>query len=285
MSPSSLRTCVVVVACTTLAICAGTGQAQQAEDSPALEPTRAAEQLLREGRLDEALVEIDKALALDEGFAGAYYVGGLAYGRLGRPAEALEYFERAAELRPGWGDAHRFATLAAGDSGDFDTAWEHAIKAHQAGVDMSEAFSRLQAVTESPDDFDAQLDAARVFVGGFDAERFRRGGTNANANATMTRAASDLFQIQEESRRQYAASRSFGLVPRQELAQYLQIIEIDSLSSRRLVGVLKLVDAQSGEEAYRRRIDLADITSRSYLNREFSRIIGLMEEWAAERVR
>lgn len=294
MNSSRCRMChAVLFVCAVLAATPGFATAlekphspaQQEQESPALELTRAAEQLLRSGNPEEALAEIDKALAEDENFAGAYYVGGLAYGQTGRLAEARDYFVRATELRPGWGEAHRFASTAFADTGDFEAAWEHAIKAHQAGVDMSDAFTRLQGSTAAPDDLDTQLAAARVFVGGYDTERLERGGTNTNATAAMGRAAGDLFQVQEEARRQLSSSRSFGLVQRQDMARYIMIFEIDSLSTRRLVGVLKLVDAQSGEEAYRRRIDLTDITSRSYLNREFSRIIALMEEWAAESVR
>ena len=50
-------------------------------------------------------------------------------------------------------------------------------------------------------------------------------------------------------------------------------------------GYLKLVDAQSGEQTYRRRVDFADIASLADLNRDFSLIMSIMEEWAAEQRR
>ena len=97
--------------------------------------------------------------------------------------------------------------------------------------------------------------------------------------------AGDRAGVLREARRQLSRSPAFGLVARQEQAQYVMLFEIDILTTRRMEGVMKLVDARSGETAYRRRIDLTDYPSRSYLNREFSRLIGLLEEWAAEQRR
>ena len=46
-----------------------------------------------------------------------------------------------------------------------------------------------------------------------------------------------------------------------------------------------MLDAQSGERAHRIRIQFRDIVSVSEINREVDRVIGLLEEWAAERQR
>ncbi len=275
---------VFLIAVTT----AGLSAAQQEAAGP-LEHTRAAQQLLREGKPTEALAEIDEALAADEDFTAAWYVGGLALGQLGRRAEARDYFARATELNPAWGEAHRFASRTSADVGDLEAAWEHAIRAHQAGVDMSEAFAGLRDMSVAPDNLDDQLDAARVFVGGFDTSVFDRDGTNSGARSVLARASADLFGFQQEARHKLSESTAFGLVQRQESAQYIMLFEVEFLSNslmgsrRRLRGVLKLVDGRSGEVAYRRRIDFADINSLSYLNREWTRIMALMEEWAAER--
>ena len=265
------------------------GLTVQQEESPALQGSRAAEQLLREGKPTEALAEIERAIAADENFAAAWYVGGIALGQLGRIPEARDYFVRATELNPAWGEAHRFASRTSFDVGDLEAAWQHAIKAHQAGTEMSEAFAGLSGTSAAPDDLDAQLSAARVFVGGFDTTKFDRDGTNSGARSVLSQAAADLFGFQQQARRQLSESPAFGLVQRQESAQYIMLTEVEFLSNsllgsrRRLRGVLKLVDARSGEEAYRRRIDFSDINSLRYLNREWSRIMALMEEWAADR--
>ncbi len=260
----------------------------QAEASPALEHSVAAEQLLRDGKPAEALAEIERAIAADEDFAASWYVGGMALGQLGRLAEARDYFVRATELNPAWGEAHRYASLTSADVNDLEASWEHAIKAHQAGVDMSEAFAGLRNMSPAPDDLDHRLGAARVFVGGFDTSVFDRDGTSSGARSVLAQASADLFGFQQEARRKVSASTVFGLVQRQEAAQYIMVFEVDFLGNsftgtrRRLRGVLKLVDARSGEQAYRRRIDFADINSLSYLNREWTRIMALLEEWAAE---
>ena len=65
-------------------------------------------------------------------------------------------------------------------------------------------------------------------------------------------------------------------------------LEVDSMadsSRRRTRGYLKLVDVQSGEEGYRRRVTFADIGSDGDLIRDFDRILSIMEEWAAEQLR
>ncbi len=135
---------------------------------------------------------------------------------------------------------------------------------------MSDAFAELRNMSVAPDNLDDQLDAARVFVGGFDTSVFDRDGTSSGAKSVLAQASADLFGFQKQARRKVSESTVFGLVQRQESAQYIMLFEVDFLSNsltgtrRRLRGVLKLADARSGEQAYRRRIDFADINSLSY---------------------
>jgi len=178
------------------------------------------------------------------------------------------------------------AAVASFQSGAVELAWEHAIKAQQGGFDMTQVFAAMRQQSPGPDDLDAQLSVARVFVmEGIDSTALERGGTNLQAKTTLSFAAGDIFDMQQEARRRLSDSRSFGLVARQDMADLLLVFEVDDLTisnaATRFRGVLKLVDARSGEEAYRRRIDFDDIASRSYLNREFNRVMGLLEEWAA----
>ena len=261
--------------------------AQQAEASA---------QLTEQGRLalvnrqfDVALSDLNKAIEADASNPHAHYYRGLVLGNLGREREALDAFLKAAELNPGWGEAHRMAAVAALNTSNLPIAWEQAVKAHQTGADISESINQLLALEKAPGDLDDQLAAARVFVGGFDTSVFDRDGSRMGAKAILAQAAADLFSFQQAARETLSESAAFGLVQRQESAQYIMMFEIEFLtdtlngSPRRLSGVLRLVDARSGETADRRRINFADISSLSYLNREWRRIIGLMEEWAAER--
>ena len=256
----------------------------------------ASAQLTEQGRLalvnrqfDVALSDLNKAIEADASNPHAHYYRGLVLGNLGREREALDAFLKAAELNPGWGEAHRMAAVAALNTSNLPIAWAQAVKAHQAGADISESINQLLALEKAPGDLDDQLAAARVFVGGFDTSVFDRDGSRMGAKAILAQAAADLFSFQQAARETLSESAAFGLVQRQESAQYIMMFEIEFLtdtlngSPRRLSGVLRLVDARSGETADRRRINFADISSLSYLNREWRRIIGLMEEWAAER--
>ena len=256
----------------------------------------ASAQLTEQGRLafvnrqfDVALSDLNKAIEADASNPHAHYYRGLVLGNLGREREALDAFLKAAELNPGWGEAHRMAAVAALNTSNLPIAWEQAVKAHQTGADISESINQLLALEKAPGDLDDQLAAARVFVGGFDTSVFDRDGSRMGAKAILAQAAADLFSFQQAARETLSESAAFGLVQRQESAQYIMMFEIEFLtdtlngSPRRLSGVLRLVDARSGETADRRRINFADISSLSYLNREWRRIIGLMEEWAAER--
>ena len=256
----------------------------------------ASAQLTEQGRLafvnrqfDVALLDLNKAIEADASNPSAHYYRGLVLGNLGREREALDAFLKAAELNPGWGEAHRMAAVAALNTSNLPIAWEQAVKAYQAGAEISESINQLLALEKAPGDLDDQLAAARVFVGGFDTSVFDRDGSRMGAKAILAQAAADLFSFQQTARETLSESAAFGLVQRQESAQYIMMFEIEFLtdtlngSPRRLSGVLRLVDARSGETADRRRINFADISSLSYLNREWRRIIGLMEEWAAER--
>ena len=256
----------------------------------------ASAQLTEQGRLafvnrqfDVALSDLNKAIEADASNPSAHYYRGLVLGNLGREREALDAFLKAAELNPGWGEAHRMAAVTALNTSNLPIAWEQAVKAYQAGAEISESINQLLALEKAPGDLDDQLAVARVFVGGFDTSVFDRDGSRMGAKAILAQAAADLFSFQQTARETLSESAAFGLVQRQESAQYIMMFEIEFLtdtlngSPRRLRGVLRLVDARSGETVDRRRIDFDDINSLGYLNREWRRIVGLMEEWAAER--
>lgn len=272
---------------------------QQSEE---MQTVIAAEQLLQQQKPDEALAELQKVFEKTDTFAPAYFVAGLAYEVKDEGQPAFDNFVKAAEYQPGWGIAHRKASFWAANLGDLETSWAHAIKAHQAGTDMSDAFQGLPA-DQAPEDLDEQLSAYRVFVGPFDTTVFQesgdtalQGGANSSGSNRTDRgrrvvqeAAVDIASYQQEARRQLSQSRAFGLVGQQEQAQLIFVTEVDSLGDnmarRRLRGVVKLVDAQSGEEVYRRRIDFANIVSRGDLNRDFTQLINIMNEWAMEQQR
>ena len=303
--------CLSIVGCLSIVVAAPAALAQQQTEE--MQIVAAAEQMVNQGQPDQALAELEKLLAENAEFAPAYFVSALAYEAKRDAPKAYENMVKAAEYNPGWGQAHRLASRYAADMGNLDASWAQAIKAHQAGTDMSDAFEGLQTMGPAPDDLDAQLAAYRIFVAGMDLENFLRASENpfgrtADAsgdptdpsNRTSSRAtsvgakvmadsASDRAAVLRMLRSRLADSPYFGLVGRQDMAQYILIIEVDDIgeemNDRPLEGVLYLLDSQSGEEAFRRRIEMDNIVSISDINRDLDRIVGNMEDWAAERQR
>ncbi|MCH7823740.1 MAG: hypothetical protein IH849_02975 [Acidobacteria bacterium] len=319
--------CLSIVGCLSIVLAApaASGQQQQSEE---MQIIRAAEQMVNAQQADEALAELQKIFDENDEFAPAYFVAGLAYAAKRDAPKAYENMIKATEYNPGWGQAHRLASRYAATMGDLDASWAQAIKAHQSGTDMSDAFEGLSNMGDGPDDLDAAMSAPRVFVGPVDTTAFEASGDTAlqsGAGGSRTdredsasrgtglgrrviqEAAPDIYRWVQEAKSQFSDSRAFGLVQRPEQAQYILIFEIDSMTDlsastsntpgdnspawfdsarrRRTRGYLKLVDAQSGEDAYRRRVDFRDIASYGDLNRDFSVIMSIMEEWAADQRR
>jgi tetratricopeptide (TPR) repeat protein len=57
------------------------------------------------GKLDEAVVEFERAIAIDPRYAAAHFHLGLAYDRLGRDADAVARYEDALRLKPDFTEA------------------------------------------------------------------------------------------------------------------------------------------------------------------------------------
>ncbi len=286
------------------------GQEQQSEEMQAV---LQAEQLLQQQKPDEALAALQKAFEIDPNFAPAYFIAGHSYAAKGQDQEAFENFLKATENRPGWGDAHRQASFYAARLDDLETSWDQAIKAHQAGTDMSDAFEGLQTMGPAPDDLDTLLSAYRVWVAPMNLEQFLASEENpfgrmidsngdplntdnvSNTRATgvgariVSESSADRATVMQRTRQRLADSRYFGLVGNQGAAQYILVWEIDEIgegmSNRPMNGYLNMLNAQSGEQSYRRRFEMRNIVSQSDVNRDLDRIIGLLEEWAMEQIR
>lgn len=281
------------------------------EPDPRMEVIRSAEQLIQQQKPDEALEQVQELLDEDETYAPAYFVAGLAYGAKGDSQGAFDSFTAATEYQPGWGDAHRQASMYAADLGDIDTSWDHAIQAHLAGTDMSDAFELLPNAGPPPDDLEMRLAASRVWVAPMNLEQYLaseenpfgrvidEGGSDtdtdnvSNSRATnvagrvVSESSVDRASVMRRTRQRIADSRYFGLVNSQEQAQYILVIEADEIgersTNRPFEGYLNLLDAQSGEQAHRMRIEMRNIASQADVNRDLDRIIGLLEDWAEEQ--
>ncbi len=295
----SLRRSLALVLCFSIMAVASVTLAQD-QQAELMKIVIAAEQMLNQGQPEEALAELQKVLSQNDEFAPAYFLQGMVYARTGDMPKAYENMIKATEYDPTMGIAHRMASQGAGAMGNFDGAWEHAIKAHQAGTDMSDAFEALSSMGEPPAGLEAAMAVPRVWVGPMDTSNWEATSATAGGSASgrasddastvriLAEASPDLERWGKAARKAFADSPAFGLVSRAEQANYMLQLEVDSMadsSRRRTRGYLKLVDVQSGEEGYRRRVTFADIGSDGDLIRDFDRIMSIMEEWAAERLR
>ena len=295
----SLRRSLALVLCFSIMAVASVALAQD-QQAELMKIVVAAEQMLNQGQPEQALAELQKVLSQDEEFAPAYFLQGMVYARTGDMPKAYENMVKATEYDPTMGIAHRMASQGAGAMGNFDGAWEHAIKAHQAGTDMSDAFEALSSMGEPPAGLEAAMAVPRVWIGPMDTSNWEatsataggsasgRASDDASAARILAEAAQDIQRWGKAARKAFANSPAFGLVSRAEQATYMLQLEVDSMadsSRRRTRGYLKLVDVQSGEEGYRRRVTFADIGSDGDLIRDFDRIMSIMEEWAEEQRR
>ena len=296
----SLRRSLALVLCFSIMAVASVTLAQD-QQAELMKIVIAAEEMLNQGQPEEALAELQKVLSQNEEFAPAYFLQGMVYGRTGDMPKAIENMVKATEYDPAYGMAYRMLSEIAGSSGNYEAAWEHAIKAHQAGTDMSDAFKGLQDMgQQAPAGFEASKTVPRIWVGPMDTSNWEATSATAGGSASgrasddastariLAEASPDLDRWGKAARKAFADSPAFGLVSRAEQANYMLQLEVDSMadsSRRRTRGYLKLVDVQSGEEGYRRRVTFADIGSDGDLIRDFDRIMSIMEEWAAEQLR
>lgn len=73
----------------------------QAGSDEALQRNNLGASLVQQGKLDEAIAEFQKALALDPKYTAAHLNLGYAYDRQGRPEEAMAQYQKVIALEPG----------------------------------------------------------------------------------------------------------------------------------------------------------------------------------------
>jgi len=147
----------------------GTAAPQQSQNE-LLEQLQKAIEKVQEGDLEEGLAEIQKVIEAEPRLAAAHFYAGQASAQMRRWQQAYDYFVAASEQLPGYGVAHVQACRMAYNLRDFDGAYQHAVRAAQAGIDMTDAFAGLEAVTNLPHDWQRRLEAPRVLIGNIDTE-------------------------------------------------------------------------------------------------------------------
>jgi tetratricopeptide (TPR) repeat protein len=274
---------------------------------------------LSKGDAERALREIEKAIEVAPGYPAAHFYAGMALAQMQKFEDAYDYFVAAADLSPGYAEAHMRACMVAYHQGKYDDSWEQAILASQAGYDMSQAFVGLEQEKAPPSDFEQRLNAPRVVIGGFDLEalsardafmgpptedvpsRSADAGTNA-ADSTQTsglplgtgstgaglvaEASPELNEVRRQFGILLSQSKSFAVVPRPELADFMMEIQVDQLSEvepRAMKGIIKLIEYSTLEQVYSRPVKFRNIASVADLRTDVSRFVGYMETWLSEQ--
>lgn len=225
-----------------------------------------ASKLLQDGEPELALQTVNRAIAADPFFWWAHYYQATALSLLTRGQEALAAAERATELAPGNGRAHAHASLAAFTLADDRTAWEHAIRAQQAGADMTKAFELLGRRTPAPADLAARLAAPKVFVGDSQATDLVLQASLKRVYRTLSRtlaAAPGLALVDDPSR------RAFMVTLRDE--------RVDDRAPRQLDADLMLFE-KTGRRLWKRKVKATDIDDPVALERTLTLAVAELQE-------
>jgi tetratricopeptide (TPR) repeat protein len=99
--------------------------------------------LLKEGNVDEAIVQYQKALQINPDYAKAHYNLGCALFQKGNVDEAIEHFQRALQINPDSMEAHYNLSCALLQKGNVDEAIVQYQKALQIEPDDEESHINL----------------------------------------------------------------------------------------------------------------------------------------------
>jgi len=270
--------------------------------------TDRAVELIKENRLGEALEMLDQAIEADDTYWQAYYQEGRIYGMREDFLMARERLLKASQLNPGHAHTHRLAWEASYRLGDYETAWDQAIRASLAGINMNQWFMEMYGKSDPPEDFEQRINAPRIFVADLeilDVEAnaqlpfnrnpatngigtisgrpaYAEGVNRANENAF------NLKRVRDNTREAVFRAPYLGSVLDLELADYVLGISVEALGEGHPVwmeGYLRLYDTSTGEAVYFTSLKLRDISSDTILFGEIERQIVDLQKWTMEQKR
>ena len=282
--------------------------APQQDTEKAIELTDRAAEMIKEGRLSEALDLLEQAVEADDTYWQSYYQQGRIFGMNEDFLMARHVLLQASQLNPGHAHTHRLAWEAAYRIGDYENAWDQAIRASLAGTDVNQWFLEMYGKSEPPEDFEQRINAPRVYVGPLqisDVEArnqlpfnrnpatggigtisgrpaYAEGLNRANENAF------NLARVRNNLRDAIFRAPYLGTVLDLELADYLLVISVESLSDAAPVtmeGYLRLYDTSNGDAVYFTSITLRDISTDASLFGEMQRQVIELQNWAVARNR
>jgi tetratricopeptide (TPR) repeat protein len=274
----------------------------------AVELTARATEMITEGRLSEALELLEKAVEADDTYWESYYQQGRILGMREDYLMARHVLLKASQLNPGHAHTHRLAWEASYRIGDYENAWDQAIRASLAGADMNQWFLEMYSKAEPPEDFEQRINAPRIYVGPVqisDVEARNQLPFNRNpgtggigtisgrpayaegVNRTNENAF-NLARVRNNLRDAVFRAPYLGTVLDLELADYLLVISVESLGEAlpiTMEGYLRLYDTSNGEAVYFTSITLRDISSEVSLYGEMQRQIVELQNWSTARNR
>jgi VWFA-related protein len=228
---------------------------------------------LDEGLDDAAAAALDRALAADPEYAPAYHLRALAYAQEEDLERALDNALRAADLGPGVADRHELAMRLALDSERSEIAWEQAVFAGQAGLDLTPYEASLSAGSSPPADLAARLAAPRVAVARPYVESTNPlldGGTEIVSRAM---------------RRALSAAPGLALVADPTLADFVVTVRARSVAldpPHALVGTIR-VSSRAGSVAYAGTLNVRDLEQGPEVRREIEMHVREMADDLTER--
>jgi len=268
----------------------------EAQSGEAVARNEAGKALILEGKHEEAIAAFEEAIEADEGFWEPWYQRGRALALLNRYEEATESLLQSTRLNPGHANAHMLAAHAAMYAGDLELAWDQGIRAYLAGGDPQQIFGGIGERAEPPTDFDARIEAWRVYVAGIDtsdlmasaqAPSNTRGGA-IGTQEELVQIQPDLLLLERHVANALSESRAFGLVPRLELAQYYVTLAPDSIQATprpAMDGYLRLYSIESEDPVYFRRVQFRDLSASGQVRATLENIMNQMESWRAQQMR
>lgn len=219
-----------------------------------------------------ALFAIDNAVAADPHLAAAWQQRAIVLEGLGRNTEAMLDAQKAAGLAPGDAEIHRLAMRLSLANGTPDIAWEHAIRAVQAGADLTDELRALAAELPPPDDLENRLAAPTVAIVTAPSR-----DSNLLARAALPRA---LLAV----RRTVADAPLLALVDDPRRAEYVIAVadrDIDQEPPRRFTGQITM-RGRTGDELYDEGLSLDNLDDALRNAADLQEHLREIEERAAE---
>jgi len=238
---------------------------------------------------EQALESFETALELAPEWADAARMSAIAAFQTAQVELAWDYAVRAHQ---GGADISQLRQMMADNDQPDDL--EARLDAPRVFVDQIDV-EGLLARNENP--FGRAVDTGDGVAGDVTQQQGQGqgGGGVQSSNTTTSKATNtgsrllaesqaDLNTLLRKTRESLGASPSFGLVPRREMSNYVMIYEIDDMgegSRRNVDGYIRLYDTRTGEEVYKRVLELRNISSVGDLNADIERYVDYLEEWMA----